>query len=88
MLSVIETLKIAKQAGFYSLLMDGSTDLAGDEQETIYIRTAVAGRVTERFVAVGSPENTTSQGLEDYVNKFLESHDLDKSITNIQNISF
>ncbi|WAR03077.1 hypothetical protein MAR_009635 [Mya arenaria] len=42
--------------------MDGSTDVAGDEQETVYIRTAVNGADTERFLSIGKLVAMVSDG--------------------------
>ena len=38
---------------YFSIMMDGSQDRSGLEQESIYIRTAVEGNVTERFLTMG-----------------------------------
>ena len=51
-----KTAEILKQAKFFSFLMDGSTDISSDEQEVIYVRVAEKGRVTERFLAIGTPK--------------------------------
>ena len=33
-------------------MMDGTTDILGDEQETIYIWSSLMGKVTERFLHI------------------------------------
>ena len=47
-------------------MMDGSTDISGDEQETIYIRTAMKGVVKERFLNISIPNSTKSLDLFDF----------------------
>lgn len=39
-------LKLLDSSRFFSFMMDGSTDISGDEQETIYLRTCLKGRVS------------------------------------------
>jgi ribosomal protein L5 len=48
-------------------MMDGSTDLSGDEQEAVYVRISVKGFIIERFLGIGSPKSTTSKHLEELV---------------------
>ena len=43
---------MVKQATFFAFLMDGSTDIAGDGHEAIFIRIAKKGVVQERFLAI------------------------------------
>ncbi|KAJ8303781.1 hypothetical protein KUTeg_018704 [Tegillarca granosa] len=64
---------------FYGIMMDGSTDISGDEQEAIYIRFSNNWKVTERFLGIGSPESTRSVDLEQFVLQMLDSYKLDKA---------
>ena len=73
-----KTTNLVNDAKFFSFLMDGSTDITGDEQEAIYIRVANQGKVTERFLNIGTPESTRSRDLFDFVCQSLESFDIDK----------
>ena len=47
-----QTAEMVKQATFFAFLMDGSTDIAGDGHEAIFIRVAKKGVVQERFLAI------------------------------------
>lgn len=47
--------------------MDGTTDISGDEQETIYVRSSLKGSVTERFLSIGTPVSTCSSDLYEFV---------------------
>ena len=46
------TVTLLKESLFISLMMDGTTDILGDEQETIYIWSSLMGKVTERFLHI------------------------------------
>ena len=73
-----KTTKLVNDAKFFSFLMDGSTDISGDEQEVIYIRVVDKGKVTERFLNIGTPESTRSRDLFDFVCLSLDSFGIDK----------
>ena len=62
-----ETADIVKNAHFFSLTMDGTTDKAAIEQETLFIRTAIHGKVTTKFLCVWEPEATTSIALHELI---------------------
>ena len=66
------------KAPFISFMMDGSTDISGDEQEAIYIRTSVRGKISEKFLGIGTPKSTCSKDLEEFVIDMLESYDIQK----------
>ena len=74
------TKDILNDAKFFSFLMDGSTDISGDEQEAIYLRVANKGRVTERFLAIGTPTSTRSRDLLEFVTNTFESHNIDTGL--------
>lgn len=48
-------------------MMDGSTDISGDEQEAVYLRLSIDGKVVKRFLGLGTPRSTCSQNLKDFV---------------------
>ena len=73
-----KTSELLKQAKFFSFMMDGSTDISGDEQEVIYLRVAERGRVIERFLAIGTPTSTCSKDLLTFVTTTLDSFNIDK----------
>ena len=56
--------KEIKNTKFLVFLMDGSTDISGDEQEVIYLRYSITGKVKEKFLAIGSPKSTKFQVKE------------------------
>ena len=62
-----ETQQIVKDASFFSFTSDGSTDIAGDEQESVFVRTAHNGQVNQRFVGFFRPEALDAQGILDTV---------------------
>ena len=58
--------------------MDGSTDISGnEEQETIYISTDRKDVISQRFLAIGTPESTCSRDLFNFVKENLKSFALD-----------
>ena len=63
---------------FFSIMMDGSTDISGDEQEAIYLRMAKDGKVTEKFLALGSPKSTCASDLKDFLLDTLDTYGVDK----------
>ncbi|WAR27352.1 hypothetical protein MAR_013056 [Mya arenaria] len=50
-----------------AFLMDGSTDISGDEQETLYTRTAKVGVIAERFLNIATTNTTRYRDLMDHV---------------------
>ncbi|XP_033726657.1 zinc finger protein 862-like [Pecten maximus] len=73
------TTTLGKNASFFSIMMDGSTDISGDEQEAIYIRCCIGQEVVDRFLGIGSPVSTCSKDLKEFVINMLDSHDIDKA---------
>jgi hypothetical protein len=43
-----------------SLTMDGSTDDSVTEQETVFLRTCMEGKIVNRFVCIGEPKRVTA----------------------------
>lgn len=73
-----QTVQLMNRANFHAFMMDGSTDISGDEQEVIYVRTSVNGKVTEQFLGIGSPQSTCSSDLKDFAINMFDSCGLDK----------
>ena len=65
-------------SGIFSVMMDGSTDISGDEQEAVYIRFPKQGRVVEKFLGIGTPSSTTAKHLQEFIVKMLDSYNIDK----------
>ena len=63
-----ETTDIVKDTHFVSLTMDGTTDKAAVEQETLFLRTASHGKIITKYLCVGVPE-ATSVVLHDLVKR-------------------
>jgi len=63
-----QTISLLEKSLFFSFLMDGATDISGDEQESIYIRFSNKGVITERFLHIGTPNSTCSQDLYTILN--------------------
>ena len=74
--------KEIKNTKFLVFLMDGSTDISGDEQEVIYLRYSIKGKVKEKFLAIGSPKSTCSDDLQKFLLDTLEKNGIDKGILN------
>jgi hypothetical protein len=75
------TVKILQNSNIFSIMMDGSTDISGDEQESLYIRMSVSGRSLERFLAIGSPYSTQSKDLEGFVLNMFDENGIDKGMS-------
>ena len=75
-----ELRNLCEKANFLSFMMDGSTDIAGDEQETIYVRTTINGKVYTKFLCIGSPQSTCSSDLYEYVLQTFKNLAIDNFI--------
>ncbi|KAL5007366.1 hypothetical protein ScPMuIL_003785 [Solemya velum] len=73
-----KTVSLLHKVNFFSFLMDGSTDISGDEQETIFVRYCLEGNVTERFLWIGSPASTSSVDLKNFVLETFDKNRIDK----------
>lgn len=62
----------AMDGRFFSFMMDGSTDISGTEQETLYVRFANSGQLHMNFLHIGSPRSTTSEDLHQHVCQVFE----------------
>lgn len=82
-ISGCEKEKLEKMMGdvkFFSISMDGSTDISTVEQETLFIRFSVNGRITTRFLCIGEPESTCSLDLFKFVQKMMAENGLDNHV--------
>ena len=73
-----KTTELIRSTPFFAILMDGSTDISGDEQEALYLRTSLKGRVTERFLCIGTPKSTCAEDLKTFVLDALNTAELEK----------
>ena len=64
-------------APFASLLMDGSQDISGQEQETLYLRFSKNGLVKLKFLTIASPSSTTSKDLLSLVDDTFKTFKID-----------
>ncbi|XP_052242114.1 uncharacterized protein LOC127852260 [Dreissena polymorpha] len=64
----------------FSLLIDGTTDFSGYEQECVFVRAAINGHdfVQESFLTIGSPSSTTAGDLKAFVDDVLVENGLEK----------
>lgn len=75
-----ETTKVLlEKANFFSLTIDGATDISGDEQESIFIHFAQNGKLHQRFVQFVSPKSTTSEHIHKAVIEVFEENLIDKT---------
>ena len=65
---------------FVSFLMDGSQDISGKEQETLYLCYSHKGKVSLRFLTIDSPTSAASQHLFDLVQSAFKEYDIDLGI--------
>lgn len=76
-----KTVDIVKKVHFFSFMMDGSTDISGDEQEAVYLRLSIDGKVVKRFLGLGTPRSTCSQNLKDFVLNMFGNLGIDRGIS-------
>jgi len=69
------TFKTLSNSSFFSLTMDGTTDISTTEQESIYVRSVKDGVITSNFLHIVEPDNTTGQGLASVIQKALSEID-------------
>lgn len=70
-----------KRAKFFSLTMDGSTDEATVEQETLFKRFCCQGDIVTKFLTIGEPASTSSADLYTFVTNILKTHELNQNIS-------
>ena len=56
-----------ERASFLPFIMDGSTDISGEEQESMFVRSARNGVVSINFLQISSPNSTSSEHLFEHV---------------------
>ena len=69
-ISQVETANTAGHIGkskFVSFTIDGSTDLTGEELESICVRYVNDGKIIDKFLHVGSPNSGSSSDIYDYL---------------------
>ena len=72
-----EVVTEVKTSQFFSILLDGSTDIAGDEQESVFVRCSNKGDVKVKFLLTGTPKSTTSHDLFEFITQNLEEQNID-----------
>jgi hypothetical protein len=58
---------------FFSITMDGRTDDASIEQESLFFRFCINGKIISKFICIREPESTSSDDLYKFVNEELEN---------------
>ena len=71
-----KTFTTINESSFISIAMDGSTDFTGEEMESLYVRTCTAGKISDVFLKIGSPENTSSACLHEFVLSIMDENGL------------
>ena len=58
-----------KEASWYSMTMDGTTDEGGVEQESVFIRAVEKGIIKNHFFSMNEPTNTEAESLKEVLNE-------------------
>ena len=58
---------LLRKPWFFSFVIDGSADIPGDEQESMFVRITYQDKGYIKFLAIGSPESTCSSDLYENV---------------------
>lgn len=66
-----EKIKSIKSGGFFSLLIDGSTDVSVKEQEIVHVKFLENGKPVTIFLGLITVENGTAEGILEGVDKFF-----------------
>lgn len=69
---------ILDTAKFVSVTCDGSSDFMGDEYESLYVRSALNGKVTEKFLCLGVAESAASVDIYNFIKEQLSPSDSSK----------
>lgn len=59
-------------------MMDGATDMSGDEQEAAYIRFSEHGKVVVKFLGIATPSSTIAKHMQEFIVKMPDSYNIDK----------
>lgn len=62
-----ETQEKLRDVRFFSLTCDGSMDVSGMEQESLYIRFSHKGAINNKFLGIGQAVSSTSEGMFDCI---------------------
>lgn len=76
-----KTVDIVKKVHFFLFMMDGSTDISGDEQDAVNLRLSIDRKVVKRFLALGTPRSICSQNLKDFVLNMFGNLGIDRGIS-------
>lgn len=80
-LELEKTKTLLDNTKFFSFMMDGSQDISGTEQESIYLRFAEKGNIYNKFLHIGSPESTCSKDLHAHVCQTFETTGVIESVS-------
>ena len=75
-----KTVDMINSAPFFSIMMDGSIDITGDEQESVYVRLSHRWKPIERFLGIGSPVDTSAQQLQVFLLDMMTTLGIDTDI--------
>lgn len=68
-----EIVKLINDAKFLSVICDGCTDTAVQEEEIIYVRYSKSGEIKTVFLAIDSPDRADADGVFKCIEKALDS---------------
>ncbi|XP_056008565.1 zinc finger protein 862-like [Ostrea edulis] len=71
-----EVVGTVQNSQFFSITMDGSTDSGTIEQETLFIRCCVHGKIELKFLCIGEPRSTCALDLLEFVKEKIEENKL------------
>jgi hypothetical protein len=67
-------------SSFFSLSMDGNTDIASREQETLYARIVKNGEVVTKYLKIAEPESIRSEDLIQLIMSTIDELDLANTV--------
>lgn len=67
---------LMKNVKLFSLTVDGSTDYSTTEQETLFMKFCVMGKITTRFLCIGEPRSTSALHLLNFVERKMDENRL------------
>ena len=62
-----ETVEFIDKSKYIGLTCDGTSDFIGEEYESLWIRSAQKGKITEQFLDLGSAESAASVDICEYM---------------------
>lgn len=78
-----ELIETIKDANYFSLLTDGSTDSASIEEEVIYLLFLKDGKPEVKFVSIETPSHTTAEGLKETITSAFKRIGMSEFHTNL-----